>query len=141
MLQQGLCNYTKKQTVIDFKNRLQENCKVTRITLAEAILLLYCRRLIDVFVFLGTSMCNRSEELWEKRSSKNSRNFQKNILSSSSSFFMPKQQPAPPEQLKKMVLSPLQLKHEILLKGTSAKTSYSLILTKVRNELKRPKTI
>ena len=36
----------------------------------------------------------------EKKSSKTSRNFQRNIWSSSFSFFMPKQQPRPQNNLK-----------------------------------------
>ena len=35
----------------DFKITFQDNCKVTRITLAEEILLPYCHQLIVMFLF------------------------------------------------------------------------------------------
>ena len=38
-------------SVTDFKVTFQDNCKVTRITLAEEILLPYCHQLIVMFLF------------------------------------------------------------------------------------------
>ena len=41
----------KTGSVTDFKNTFQDNYKVIRVTLNEAILLLYCHRHIDMFLF------------------------------------------------------------------------------------------
>ena len=41
----------KTESARDFKTKFQDNYKVTRMTLAEPILLPYYRRLIDMFLF------------------------------------------------------------------------------------------
>ena len=96
----------KTYSVKDFKNTFQDKYKVTLITLTEALLLPYCHRLIDMFLFCRVLpyACNHSEDFWKKKSTKTARNFQKNIWSSSSSFFMPKQQPRPQSNTKKKSL-------------------------------------
>ena len=86
----------KSGSVRDFKNTFQDKYKVTRITLTEAILLPCCHQLIDMFLFCRVLPCATTQ-----------RNFQgfskKYMWSSSSSFFMPKQQPRPQNNSKKNV--------------------------------------
>ena len=58
----------KTYSVKDFKNTFQDKYKVTLITLTETLLLPYCDRLIDMFLFCRVLpyACNHSEDFWKK---------------------------------------------------------------------------
>ena len=83
----------KTDSVTDFKNKFQNNYKVTRMTLVEPILLPYCRRLIDMFLFPRVLPYATTQR---KTSRKTSRNFQRQIFL----VFMTKQQSRPQTNLK-----------------------------------------
>ena len=81
----------KTDSVTDFKNRFQANYTINFATLVEAILLPYCRGLIEhVLVLQGMSIATIQKN-FGKKSTKASRNTSKNIWSNYFSFFIPKQ--------------------------------------------------
>ena len=54
-------------SVTDFKNTFQDNCKVIRITLTEEILLRYCHQLIVMFLFCRVLPYATTQRNFEKK--------------------------------------------------------------------------
>ena len=109
----------KTDLVIDFKNRLQVNYKVTPITLAEEILLSY---------FWRHSTTQRN---FVKKSTKASRNLQRNKWSSSLSFVMTKYPPRPQSNFLNIAFSPSFYSDKMPCRRSWPKQLYVLFKVKI----------